>query len=62
MTAVRCDRCGAELNQPGALVFGVPFDTGGLTRTKRHVCVTCYDSLIDWFRFFPKPAPQQEAS
>lgn len=40
---VKCDDCGEELNEPGALVFG----RNGLDgrRLKQHICVRCWGKL-----------------
>lgn len=44
MLELRCDRCGDELNQPGALLFSPPRDDGWLVE-KYHLCVECYAKI-----------------
>jgi hypothetical protein len=43
---VVCCKCGEELKELGALVFGPP-DPGDFDRTdKYHVCVVCYETVL----------------
>ena len=44
MLDLKCDRCGAELNQPGALLFSPPRGDGWLVE-KYHLCVECYKRI-----------------
>lgn len=44
---VNCNRCGDELDDPGALVFGPPL--WGIKVQKRHVCMKCWPKLMRWF-------------
>lgn len=43
MIRPRCDWCGAELTEPGAILFGPP-DASDKVR-KRHLCVECYTAI-----------------
>jgi hypothetical protein len=55
-----CEKCGDALTEPGALLFGPPFqytedDEGpphAFASTKDHLCVGCYYDLLDWL--YPK--------
>jgi hypothetical protein len=38
---LKCDRCGRELNQPGALLFSPPQGESWLV-AKHHLCADCY--------------------
>lgn len=42
-----CDRCGAELQEPGALFFAPPED--GVC-AKAHICVGCTESFVEAWR------------
>lgn len=48
----RCDRCGAEITEPAALVFGPPTRREGTypVSMKMHVCGDCWLALAIWFR------------
>ena len=41
MLELKCDRCGAPLKQPGALMFSPPAGNQGLVE-KYHLCVDCW--------------------
>lgn len=41
-----CDRCGKELMEPGAIVGSPPF--GNHKWLKFHICVECWEKLLDW--------------
>jgi len=43
---ITCNRCGKELDEPGALVFAPPNKKGG-TR-KFHICERCWHGLMTW--------------
>ncbi len=45
MLKVNCDKCGAELTRPGALVFSPP---AGSLVAKLHVCWDCWLILLGW--------------
>jgi hypothetical protein len=44
MLELKCNRCGDELKEPGALVFSPPTGDGWLVE-KFHLCVDCW-SLV----------------
>lgn len=50
--SLKCDGCGQELTEPGALLFGPPMPTtDGKTSSvvaKRHVCGACYPALLNF--------------
>lgn len=59
MIKVTCKMCKKELDEPGAILFGVPGDIPrniyipiGQDQTelvmKHHICIECYDKLIDF--------------
>ena len=41
--APKCDKCGLELTEFGAILFGPPNDQS--TVKKFHICKPCYDKL-----------------
>ena len=43
MLKVDCDICGNELNEPGALLIGIPDENNKCSKT--HICVNC-DKLL----------------
>jgi len=45
MIKVRCDFCGEELNEPGALQFSPPDKNGNVQ--KIHVCIHCWNRHKD---------------
>ncbi len=43
---VFCDKCGVELKEKGAIIFGPPFKVDAFdVCDKYHICVNCWD----WF-------------
>ena len=55
MLNLKCDKCGRELTQPGALVFSPPTGDGWLVE-KYHVCADCWPALVAELRD-AQPAP-----
>lgn len=50
MLKLKCNKCGQELNQPGALVFSPPKENlwaKGLVE-KHHLCWRCWEILLCW--------------
>lgn len=50
MLEIKCTICGLTLDEPGAIILSPPHKiviNGGLSVTKLHLCVTCWDSLVD---------------
>ena len=45
--APKCDRCGNELIEYGAILLGPP-DTEDMAR-KMHLCVYCYKQIVESF-------------
>ncbi len=43
---IKCDKCGKELDEPGALVFSPPSNNKDVM--KYHICKTCWAKLADW--------------
>jgi hypothetical protein len=41
-----CDKCSAELKEPGAVVLTPPNPLGRCT--KGHLCVRCFDDFMTW--------------
>jgi hypothetical protein len=48
MIAPTCQKCGAELDEPGALVFSPPQTLGAGSVVKYHVCADCWQKLLSW--------------
>ncbi len=54
MIVLYCEKCGAELSEPGALVLSPPQSVGRYPDSERdlcdgfHVCVNCWPSLKQW--------------
>ena len=48
MISVQCNRCEAELTQPGALAFSPPKKSGDTH--KYHLCLQCWHNLVSWLR------------
>jgi hypothetical protein len=44
MLDFKCDSCGAQVEQPGALVFSPPMSN---TVRKFHVCVACFKAKFE---------------
>jgi hypothetical protein len=44
----KCDRCGAELTEFGAILLGPP-DENNLA-LKQHLCRDCYREIVEDFR------------
>jgi hypothetical protein len=49
MLELRCNACGQELNQPGALLFSPPTGDGWLVE-KYHLCVSCWGAMTEPLR------------
>jgi hypothetical protein len=45
MLELKCDKCGRELNQPGALLFSPPTGNGWLVE-KYHLCHDCWLATV----------------
>ena len=45
MLKIRCDCCGKELTEMGALAFSPPKSAGRVF--KFHVCVACWDEYVE---------------
>ncbi len=45
MLKLKCDKCGRELSQPGALLFSPPTTDGWLVE-KYHLCPDCWSVTI----------------
>ena len=45
MLQLKCDRCGQQLDRPGALLFSPPQGDGWLVE-KHHLCVECYAVVV----------------
>lgn len=45
---IHCDRCGKELMEKAAIIFGPPMTRpdGGDICDKYHICVKCYEWLV----------------
>jgi uncharacterized protein YlxW (UPF0749 family) len=43
--SITCNKCGKELEEPGALLFDTPLDNKCL---KRHLCADCYHEVRRW--------------
>jgi hypothetical protein len=52
MLELKCDKCGTELQQPGALVFSPPTGEAWLVE-KYHVCAACWPALLEMLRAAP---------
>ena len=53
MIKVECDRCGDELDEPGALLFGPPVGCFGQEEVaKLHLCILCADVVLDEIESF----------
>ena len=55
MIRVHCDKCGKELDNPGALVFSPPYDENA-TVAKWHLCARCWAHLAGWLSRKDDPA------
>lgn len=51
--APECDRCGHELDKPGALVFRPPGLFPARTVEKLHICLDCWPTLRSSIMHFP---------
>jgi DNA-directed RNA polymerase subunit RPC12/RpoP len=49
MLDLKCDQCGRELQEPGALVFSPPKGQGWLVE-KYHLCVDCWAQIAEQVR------------
>lgn len=58
MLDLKCDRCGRELKEPGALAFSPPKDDGWLVE-KYHLCVDCWQAIREQLRNF-KQSPDRK--
>ena len=54
MLDLKCDKCGGNLNQPGALLFSPPIENGW-TVDKYHLCVDCWSVLLEQVRVGKHP-------
>jgi hypothetical protein len=45
MLELRCDKCGGELREPGALIFSPPTTKQWLVE-KYHVCADCWPAVL----------------
>ena len=45
MLELKCDKCGRELTEPGALVFSPPKSEAWIVK-KYHVCADCWPALV----------------
>jgi len=48
---IKCDCCGKDISDPGALLFGPPKDK---QVSKTHICVTCYEILKELLKTIPR--------
>ena len=46
---IKCNKCGKELKEQGALVFSPPANMFGDV-LKLHVCKSCWEKLLDWLQ------------
>jgi hypothetical protein len=49
MLDLKCDKCGAQLQQPGALAFSPPREEASLVE-KYHLCVDCWLQISAMFK------------
>lgn len=56
MLDLKCDQCGRELFEPGALLLSPPRGEGWLVE-KYHLCVDCWKELVAQVRS-GKPKPE----
>ena len=52
----KCDRCGEELVEFGAIVIGPPLDgdyDGCQLHHKYHLCLSCWHEFVPWLRAWP---------
>jgi hypothetical protein len=49
MLIFKCDRCGRELKQAGALVFSPPNREAWMVE-KHHVCAECWPELVAFLK------------
>ena len=49
MLDLKCDQCGRDLKEPGALVFSPPKGEGWLVE-KYHLCVDCWQAIAEQVR------------
>jgi hypothetical protein len=54
MLNLKCDKCGRELSQPGALLFSPPTGEGWLVE-KYHLCQDCWLATIALVRPVRQP-------
>jgi hypothetical protein len=54
MLNLKCDKCGRELSEPGALLFSPPRGDGWLVE-KYHLCYTCWLATAAQFRPATQP-------
>ncbi|MEX2172374.1 MAG: hypothetical protein WD851_23845 [Pirellulales bacterium] len=45
MLQLKCDKCGRELHEPGALVFSPPTGESWIVE-KYHVCAECWPTVL----------------
>ena len=55
MLQLKCDRCGRELREPGALVFSPPTSEAWIVE-KYHVCADCWPIVL---AILEEPADEQ---
>ena len=60
MLNIECDRCHAELKEPGALVFSPPMGTGWLVE-KYHLCAACWLEVAKLLELKAQPEVKQES-
>ena len=54
MLELKCDRCGRELSEPGALVFSPPTNEAWVVN-KYHVCADCWPTVMSILEAAAKP-------
>jgi hypothetical protein len=54
MIKVKCNFCGDELNEPGALLFSPPHIHNPGLVYKDHVCVECFLKMVTLMKPLPK--------
>jgi hypothetical protein len=60
MLEIQCDKCGKELQKPGALIFSPPTGDGWLVE-KYHLCADCWLRVAELInrRTFDDGSPNQ---
>jgi hypothetical protein len=58
MLELKCDKCGRELTEAGALVFSPPKGEAWIVE-KYHVCANCWPKLVAFVKGDKAPSSEQ---